>query len=114
MAKLPNYLRSHRRRLRLSQDEVSFLLGVETGEMVCRHEQFGRNPSLLTAMAYEAIFDRPIRELFAGLYEKIQTDVANRAISLGRRLEWSGGRVTSREIQPTLDRMSGVKGESIK
>src|SRR6266853_310668 len=73
---LPNYLRANRKRLALVQDEVAFLLGAETGESVCRHERFAREPSLAVALAYEAIYQKPVRELFAGLYKKIEKEVA--------------------------------------
>jgi transcriptional regulator with XRE-family HTH domain len=76
---LTNYLVSHRKRLALSQDEVAFLLGMHGGAKVCRYEKLDRVPSLETALAYEAIFERPIRELFAGLYEKVEQEVAERA-----------------------------------
>jgi hypothetical protein len=46
-----NYLRSNRKRLALSQDEVAFLLGALSGTKVCRYERFVRTPSLETALA---------------------------------------------------------------
>ncbi len=78
-AQLPNYLRANRKRLGLLQDDVAFLLGAETGESVCRHERFVREPSLAIALAYEAIYQRPVRELFAGLYQEIEKGIATRA-----------------------------------
>src|SRR5882724_1736781 len=76
---LPNYLLVNRKRLALFQDEVAFLLGAETGESVCRHERFAREPSLAVALAYEAIYQKPVRELFAGLFEEVQQEVVTRA-----------------------------------
>lgn len=87
MSQLPNYLRSHRKRLALSQDEVAFLLGTHGGAKVCRYERFNRVPSLETALAFEAIFQKPARELFAGLYRKVERDIAARAKVLGYRME---------------------------
>jgi len=89
MASLPNYLRSNRKRLALSQEEVAFLLGVkgmDRGVKVSRDENGVRVPSLETALAYEAIYGKPIRELFAGVYEKVEQDVAQRAKLLGHRV----------------------------
>jgi hypothetical protein len=84
----PNYLTANRKRLALSQDEVAFLLGNEIGEKVCRHERFLQVPELETILAYEVIYQRPIRELFGGLFQKIQTEVAARAkmLSLKKNL----------------------------
>ena len=82
MTPLPNYLLANRKRLALSQEEVGFLLGItgeSKGAKVCRDEKSVREPSLQTALAYEAIFRVPARELFAGLYEKVEQAVAERA-----------------------------------
>ena len=79
---LPNYLKANRKRLALSQDEVAFLLGTKSGAKVCRHEQFVREPSLETALAYEAIFKRSVSELFSGVYQKVEREVAERATTL--------------------------------
>jgi hypothetical protein len=76
---LPNYLLANRKRLALFQEDVGFLLGTNTGELVCRHERFARQPSLEEALAYEATYHRPVRELFPGLYQKIEREVAARA-----------------------------------
>ena len=96
MKLLPNYLRSHRKRLSLSQDEVGFLLGM--GGMykeakVCRDENFAREPSLQEALAYAAIYGRPVRELFAGTYEQARQNVKVRArIMLHRKVRKSNPR----------------------
>jgi transcriptional regulator with XRE-family HTH domain len=88
MASLSNYLLTHRKRLTLSQEEVAFLLGVngmDKGIKVSRDENSVREPSLQTALAYEAIYGRPVRELFAGLYEQAEQEVAKRAKILSYR-----------------------------
>jgi transcriptional regulator with XRE-family HTH domain len=83
---LPNHLRANRKRLALSQDEVAFLLGTENGTKVCRYEQFVRMPSLQTALACEAMFKRSVSELFPGLYQKAEQQVAARARTLVERI----------------------------
>ena len=88
MKRLPNYLQTQRKRLSLSQEEVGFLLGItgmHKGNKVCRDEKFTRAPSLQDALAYEVIFGRPVRELFAGLYQQAEQDVAARAKLLNFR-----------------------------
>lgn len=89
-SQLTNYLRTNRKRLVLKQEEVAFLLGFkgeDKGIKVCRDEKFAREPSLQMALAYEAIYGRPVRELFAGLYEQIEKEVAERAKVLIYRKE---------------------------
>jgi transcriptional regulator with XRE-family HTH domain len=82
---LPNHLRANRKRLALYQDEVAFLLGAQNGDQVCRYEQFDRVPSLETALAFEAMFKRSVSELFPGLYQRIEQEVAARAKGLVER-----------------------------
>jgi transcriptional regulator with XRE-family HTH domain len=84
---LPNYLRANRKRLALSQDEVAFLLGTQSGAKVCRYERFAREPSLETALACEAIFKRSVSELFPGLYQKVEREVAARAKALAGKTD---------------------------
>src|ERR1022692_4429112 len=71
--KLPNYLLSHRKRSALSQTEVAFLLGIQGGARVCRHERFTLDPGLQSAIAYEAIYEH-----FPGLVKKVQNELRAR------------------------------------
>jgi transcriptional regulator with XRE-family HTH domain len=97
---LPNYLLSHRKRSALSQTEVAFLLGVQSGAKVCRHERFTGEPTLQTALAYEAIYQRPISELFPGLFEKTQREVKARAKILEQnKLHSNSNALTTRKRQ---------------
>lgn len=84
--KLPNYLRASRKQAGLSQDDLAFLLGCETGTKVSRYELFRRQPGLPTVFALEAIFRKPARELFAGMYEDAEQQTADRARRLIQRL----------------------------
>src|SRR2546423_4718168 len=96
-SQLPNYLRANRKRLALSQDEVAFLLGSQSGAKVCRYERFVREPSLATALAYEAIFKRSVSELFGGSYQKVEREVAKHAKTLKARNGGRPGAQTSRK-----------------
>jgi transcriptional regulator with XRE-family HTH domain len=64
--KLPNYIRHHRKRLGLSQEEVAFLLGWNGSAQTSRYEHFCRIPTLQTALALSHIFQTSIYELFSG------------------------------------------------
>jgi transcriptional regulator with XRE-family HTH domain len=83
---LQNYLRTHRRRTGLLQEEVAALLGASSGKKVSLHENFARRPALDAVFAYEIIFNRPARELFAGDYEEVRLAVRSRAALLAKRL----------------------------
>lgn len=89
MASLANYLLTNRKRLTLSQSEVAFLLGfkgMEKGSNISRDESYIRTPSLQSAIAYEMIYGVPMRELFAGLYEQVEQEVASRAKLMSYRI----------------------------
>ena len=95
---LTNYLRVNRKRLALTQEEVAFLLGVPglgKEAKVCRDEKFIREPKLRMALAYEVIYQRPVRELFAGLYQQVEREVVERAKILSFR---KGSKLTQRTI----------------
>ena len=88
MPSLPNYLRPQRKQHSLSREEVAFLLGAKVadkGGKVSRDENSSRLPTLETALAYEAMYGKPIRELFAGLYEQVAKEVSSRAKTLTYR-----------------------------
>jgi transcriptional regulator with XRE-family HTH domain len=108
---LPNYLRTHRKRLGLSQDEVAYLLGAESGAKTSRYERFAREPGFRTALACEAVFQRPIRELFAGLYEQIEREVAARAKKLVLRSETMKDNSHTARKRETLERIAASKSK---
>ena len=84
--KLENYLRTYRKRSALSQDEVAFLLGCRSGTKVSRYERHSRKPNLETLFGYEMVFGTPAREFFAGVYQKVEKKITNRAQLLTRNL----------------------------
>lgn len=106
---LTNYLRSNRKRLGLSQDEVAFLLGNQSGATVCRYERFAREPSLATALAFEAILKRPVSELFAGLYQKTEVQVAARAKALSYRTAYQKTTHVNERKRQTLSAVAAQK-----
>ncbi|MCW5976483.1 MAG: helix-turn-helix transcriptional regulator [Bryobacteraceae bacterium] len=86
MLTLLNYLRMYRKRSGLTQDEVGYLLGCANGSKVSRYEQRKRTPTLETALAYEAIFRVPVRDLFAGVFAAIERKTLKRIGRLGGKL----------------------------
>ncbi len=84
--KLPNYLKTYRKRAGLSEDEVAFLLGCAGGQPVSRCEHFHRIPSFRAMLAYRVIFQTSVRELFSGEYQKVERTVARQAERLAERL----------------------------
>ena len=98
--KLQNYLRTHRKHASLSQDEVAFLLGCQNRTKVSRYERSNRKPSLETALAYEMVFGTPGRELFAGIFQKVEEKTKKRAQLLAQKLSTAKpDRVTLRKLE---------------
>lgn len=85
--KLPNYLRTHRRRAGFTQNELAFLLGSSSGNNVSRYERGVAIPILTTLLAYAVIFGTPINELFGGVLEEVERDVIARAEVLAGELQ---------------------------
>ena len=110
-AKLPNYLRTFRKRSYLSQDEVAYLLGCKNGSKVSRYERFSREPTLKTALRYEALFGVPARELFAGVFQKVEKEVSRRAQFLAQKITTvNPDAITSRKMV-ALKAISGPRSE---
>lgn len=84
---IPHYLVTERKRWALKQQQVAFLLGSKTGDKISRYECHDRVPHLKTALACEAIFGVPVRDLFRGMYEKVEEQVIERAYVLHQDLE---------------------------
>jgi transcriptional regulator with XRE-family HTH domain len=84
--KLPNYLRTYRRRSGLSQPELAFLVGCHNAQQISRFERCHRLPSYHTILAYKVVFQIPTSELFGGEYQRIERAVRLRARVLAKRL----------------------------
>ncbi len=75
-------------------------MGVKSGAKVCRYERRRRVPPLETALAYEAIFKIPVRELFRGTYAKVEKEVRRRTDRLVLRLTNAPPtRLTTRKLE---------------
>src|SRR5438552_454227 len=102
-SRLPNYLRAHRKRAALSQDEMAFLLGGKNGARISRYERCRQTPHLRTLISYELLFGTPVRELYGGIAKEVEHNLKRRAKLLIRRLKKSGiGYLTSRKIKILL------------
>jgi len=86
-SKLPNYLRTFRKRAYFTQDEMAFLLGTDSGTRVSRYERFTREPAFETALAYSVIFTAPPEELFSGVHGRVAERVRDRASRLLAKLD---------------------------
>ena len=81
-------LRFHRRRSGLTQREVANIICLVNENQVSRHERAVDQPSFLTALAYEILFQAPLSQLFPGVYETV---VINIDTSVGLDAAEAGG-----------------------
>jgi transcriptional regulator with XRE-family HTH domain len=84
--RLSHYLKTYRKHSGLTQEEVAFLMGCRDGGKISRHERLSREPSLKTALSFEAVFCAPASELFSGTFEKVAEEVIERARRLHENL----------------------------
>jgi transcriptional regulator with XRE-family HTH domain len=89
--RIMSYLRTHRKRGGLTQDEMAFLLGCQSGTKISRFERLARQPNLETALACQVIFGIPAHELFPGVFAVVEKTVAERARLLSHRLQGKRG-----------------------
>src|ERR1700683_4916095 len=108
--KLENYLKTYRKRAGISQKEMGYLLGAHDGAEASRYEHFKRMPSLETALFYEAVFQAPVSELFAGVYEKAERAAARRAKLLRKRLG-TNGKSSDRKIKLLAEMAQGRRSK---
>ncbi len=87
MGKLDSYLRVRRRRWQLTQGELAFLLGYDSGSVVSRFERRERTIPLAIGFACELIFDADAEEIFPGLYGEVEGHVTRRMHELQDRLQ---------------------------
>lgn len=87
VTRIPSYLRTYRRRNNLTQDELAFLLGYQSGTKISRFEQLARVPNLESAIACEVVFGRSASKLFPRMYAEVEKTVTERARQLSSRLQ---------------------------
>lgn len=84
---LPSYIRAHRKRMHLSQRELSFLLGLTSQTVISQHESLARLPPTKTLLKYELLFGAPIGELFPKLRRETEQELLAQVSVLMARLD---------------------------
>lgn len=97
-------LRTLRKKSGLSQRELAYILGFQSEIPVVRHERSQAIPHLLTALAYEVIFQEPISAQFRGLYASVEAAIEARLAELEHKLQQSDARgrsaaLTARKLE---------------
>ena len=85
--------------MNFSQAEVAFLLGLNSGTTVIRHEDNQRVPTLDAALGYAAVLRVDPRELFAGRYEAVAESARERAREL---LAMARGQLPTKDVEQRI------------
>jgi len=92
--RIKTYVRPLRRRWGLTQRELAFLIGANSGTVVSRIEGVKRTPSLAATFALAIVFSAAPAELFPALSSQIHEDVITRARELYEELQGDPSRTT--------------------
>lgn len=107
-----SYLRPHRRRWGLTQQELAFLIGVKSRTAVSRIEGSKRRPSLDAVFICEMIFNTSPLELFPGLMSDLQVAILRRASELYEALQGDPSKATRLKLdflERLLERVEGKR-----
>jgi DNA-binding XRE family transcriptional regulator len=96
--RLKTYLRPFRRRWRLTQRELAFLIGIKSGSVISRIEGLNKTPRLSWAVACALLFDTRAFELFPGLFSEVHEDVLLRATDLYEELQGNPSKTTRAKL----------------
>ena len=96
---LPSHLRAERKRLQLSQGDISFLLGLSSQAAVSQHESLARLPELKLLLKYEVLFDKSVSELFPKLRWDIEGEVLAQIKELMCELDEQPNLPASRKLE---------------
>lgn len=108
-SRLPNYIRTYRKRACLTQEDVAFILGSKSSASVSRHERFKQTPDLPTLLAYEMLFRTPVRSLFSSTHQEIEKKLRHRIRLLIQKLIRDGN---GRRISKKIETLTAYLGET--
>lgn len=97
--RLARYLRPHRLRWRLTQEEVARLLGYADSSLVSRIENGIRAPSLLDALALQVVFGVTPIELFPAFFKDTEEAVLRRAKELYEELQDAPSKAALKKLE---------------
>ena len=106
----PNYIRTCRKRTGLTQEEVAFLLGSKSSAGISRHERLKQTPDLETLLAYELLFQTPVRNLFSRTHQEVEMKLKQRIRLLIQKLAKAG---EGRRIKRKIEILAGFLAEGV-
>ncbi len=86
----------------MSQGDIATLLGYRSHWQVSRHERSDAMPPLLTALAYQVIFQVPVSVIFAPMHGTALKTIERNLADFERALNSGGARLSPRSIAQKL------------
>jgi DNA-binding XRE family transcriptional regulator len=80
------HLRFLRRKSGLSQRDLARILGSVSASQISRHERSRTLPGMLTAFGYQVVFEKPVSDIFPGLFYAVEAGVQERLEEFKREL----------------------------
>ena len=84
-----NHIWKHRKRAKLGQKNIAYLLGHSGGTEFSKWEAGKRLPNLQNALKLSYIFQTPVESLFSDLYRDLGEEVEERRKSLPKEVKRS-------------------------
>ena len=107
----PHSLRQFRKQYALTQEEMAFLLGCNSGTQVTHYERLRRQPSAETILTYQAVFGVPGDTLFPVLYEQVEEKIKKRAHELAERIRHNDNSDRAQQKLTLLNEIVSRKAE---
>lgn len=108
-----SYLRPHRRRWGLTQQELAFLIGA-CRTAVSRIEGLKRKPRLSAVFTCMIIFNAPALELFPGLMAELHQAIFQRASELYEELQGDSSKATRLKLDFLEELLDRVEAKRMK
>ncbi len=100
----------YRRRWRLQQSDLAFLVDLAVPSAISRYEKTGRTPPTELLIAFEVVFGCCGHELFPALYDEIADQVMRRAKQMFEDIEGLDDEATEAKRALLLRMVSSYSG----
>lgn len=109
MGRLRNYLRVHRRRWQLTQEQLAFFFGYAEQSIIARLERDERAIALHVAYGCELLFSARPRDVFSAAIDRVEESLVQRIHALRDRLSQTGaGQNVAVKLQLLHDAMRRI------
>jgi DNA-binding XRE family transcriptional regulator len=110
--KITSHVRAYRRRWGFTQDELAFMIGLNSRSVVSKLECCDRLPTLVVGFALYTVFGTRGMELFPAVFREVEAGVLARAHELYERLQGSTAPMTRTKLDFLEELLARGKAKS--